>query len=193
MQSICVFCGSSKGKNSKFEEYAKWVGAELARKGITLVYGGGKVGLMGTTADACLKAGGKVVGIIPNFLAKNEIAHDNLTELIKVNSMHERKLKMSQLADGFLALPGGFGTLEEFCEIITWVQLNLVSKPIGLLNIDGYYDHLLAQFEVMIENQLLKKTNLSFFVHSKSKEDLLVKMSELAKNVNSLEDKFIHT
>ncbi len=193
MQSICVFCGSSKGKNPEFANSAQWLGAELARRGITLIYGGGKIGLMGVTADSCMENGGKVVGIIPRFLAKKEIAHDEVTELIKVESMHERKLKMSQLAEGFIALPGGYGTLEELCEILTWVQLSLISKPIGILNIEGYYDGLIRQFRTMAENHLLKKSNLKFFVHSNSGEELLRQMTALSTRVGSFKDKFIHT
>lgn len=193
MQSICVFCGSSKGNDPEFVKCAEWLGAELASRGISLIYGGGKVGLMGAIANSCMANGGKVVGIIPKFLVKEEIAHDRLTELIKVESMHERKLKMSQLADGFIALPGGYGTLEELCEMLTWVQLALVSKPIGLMNINGYYDSLITQFHVMIKNGLLKESNLKFFVQSNDGDELLQKMLTLSSQVDSFKDKFIHT
>ncbi len=193
MQSICVFCGSSKGNNPEFVKCAEWLGAELASRKISLIYGGGKVGLMGAIADACMSNGGKVFGIIPKFLAKDEIAHDGLTELIQVESMHERKLKMSQLADGFITLPGGYGTLDELCEMLTWVQLALVSKPIGVINIDGYYDPLITQFHVMILNGLLKEINLKYFVQSSSGKDLLEKMLILSTEVASFRDRFIHT
>jgi len=193
MQSICVFCGSSKGNDTEFENAAMLLGAELARREIRLIYGGGKIGLMGAIANACLENGGRVVGVIPNFLAKKEIAHQSITELIKVKSMHERKLKMSQLADGFIALPGGYGTLEEFCEILTWVQLSLISKPIGLMNVNGFYDALISQFQIMADKELLKKSNLQFFVHSHDGETLLKKMMNLSTEVDSFKDKFIHT
>ncbi len=181
------------GSDPEFEKTASWLGAEFARRGITLIYGGGKVGLMGAIADSCLANGGRVIGIIPNFLAGKEIAHNGLSELIKVESMHQRKLKMSQLADGFIALPGGYGTLEELCEILTWVQLALVSKPIGVLNINSYYDPLMAQLQVMVNNKLLKETNLKFFVQDSDGKVLLQKMSELSTKIDSFKDKFIHT
>ncbi|MEQ9423135.1 MAG: TIGR00730 family Rossman fold protein [Cyclobacteriaceae bacterium] len=193
MKSICVFCGSSKGTNPIFEEKAVELGSDLASRKINLVYGGGKVGLMGAIADACMRHGGNVTGIIPKFLAKKEIAHDGITKMIVVESMHQRKLKMSQLADGFIMMPGGYGTLEEFCEILTWIQLNLVSKPLGILNVDGYYNPLLKQFEVMAENGLLKKSNLEFFVSATDVSQLLDKMGTLSTKVSSLKDKFIHT
>ena len=193
MRSICVFCGSSKGSDPQFEKEAKWLGAELANRDITLVYGGGKVGLMGIVADSCLASDGKVVGVIPRFLSNKEIAHQQLSQLIEVESMHERKLKMSQLADGFIALPGGYGTLEEFCEILTWIQLSLVNKPIGILNINGFYDPLMSQFRTMTQMGLLRESNLEFFVESQSGESLLHKLQEQSKVVTSLKDKFIHT
>ena len=144
MKRICVFCGSNNGANPIYLETAESVGKFLAKKNIELVYGGGRVGLMGKVADTVMANGGTVIGIIPQSLATKEIAHQGLTELHIVNSMHERKAMMAELADGFIALPGGFGTFEEFCEIVTWAQLGIHQNPCGLLNINGFYDNLIA-------------------------------------------------
>lgn len=140
---LCVFCGSRRGENPAYTEAARRVGTALARDGLGLVYGGGRVGLMGTVADAVLAGNGAVTGVIPEALSAKEIAHDGLTELIVVTSMHERKALMADRARGFLALPGGVGTFEEFFEILTWAVLGIHRKPIGLLNVNGYYDPLL--------------------------------------------------
>jgi hypothetical protein len=139
---ITVFCGSSTGNDPAYVETATALGTEMARRGIGLVYGGAQIGLMGAVADACLAAGGEVTGVIPGFLGSKEIAHPGLTELHRVDSMHERKLMMHSLSNGAIALPGGFGTFEELFELLTWAQLGLHSQPIGLLNIKGYYDAL---------------------------------------------------
>lgn len=147
MKRICVFCGSNDGADSTYIDTAGAVGKFLSDNNIELVYGGGRVGLMGKIADSVLTAGGKVIGVIPQALAVKEVAHEGLTELFVVNSMHERKAMMADLADGFIALPGGFGTFEEFCEIVTWAQLGIHQKPCGLLNINGFYDHLIALFD----------------------------------------------
>ncbi len=147
MKRICVFCGSNTGTNPAFLQAAEEVGVFLARQNIELVYGGGRIGLMGKIADTVLAAGGKVIGIIPESLAVKEVAHQSLTELRVVDSMHERKAMMAELADGFIALPGGFGTFEEFCEIVTWSQLGIHRKPCALLNVEGFYDNLLAMFD----------------------------------------------
>jgi uncharacterized protein (TIGR00730 family) len=144
MRRVCVFCGSSPGARPAYADAARRVGALLAGRGLGLVYGGGRVGLMGVAADAVLQAGGEVVGVIPDFLFRKEIDHQGATELRVVASMHERKALMADLADGFLALPGGYGTLDEFCEIITWAQLGLHRKPCGLLDVAGYYGAFLA-------------------------------------------------
>ena len=144
MKSVCVFCGSSRGASPVYAEAAVHLGRAVAARGLTLVYGGGHVGLMGVVADAALAAGGRVVGVIPQALEAKELAHLSLTELRVVGSMHERKALMSELADGFIALPGGVGTLEEWFEVWTWSQLGIQRKPCGLLNVAGYYDHLLA-------------------------------------------------
>jgi uncharacterized protein (TIGR00730 family) len=147
LKQICVFCGSSPGHNPVYPEAARGLGALLARRGLGLVYGGGKTGLMGALADAALAAGGRVTGVIPKGLAKKELVHDGLSDLRLVASMHERKALMAELAGGFLALPGGFGTFEEFCEILTWAQLGLHRKPCGLLNVHGYFNPLLELFD----------------------------------------------
>ena len=147
MKRICVFCGASPGTNPIYLEAARAVGRALARRGLTLVYGGGGVGLMGALADAALDAGGEVIGVIPRALQLRELAHAKLTSLHVVGSMHERKAKMAELSDGFIALPGGMGTLEEFTEVLTWAQLGLHARPCGLLDIAGYYAPLIAFFD----------------------------------------------
>lgn len=143
MKAICVFCGSSYGKSDAYAETARTTGRVIAEQGYTLVYGGAKVGLMGTVADAALEAGGKVIGVLPRALEDKEIGHEGLTELHLVGSMHERKAKMADLSDAFIALPGGVGTLEEIFEVWTWGQLGYHSKPCGFLNVEGYYDDLI--------------------------------------------------
>ena len=142
MKSICVFCGSSLPEEAAFTEAARKLGALLADRGIRLVYGGADVGLMGAVANACLRNGGSVVGVMPQHLVEMEVAHSGLTDLRVVDTMHERKRVMSELSDGFISLPGGIGTLEETFEMFTWLQLGLHAKPLGLLNPKGYYDHL---------------------------------------------------
>lgn len=157
MRSICVFCGSSLGARPIYQQAAVTLGQVLVQRGLRLVYGGGNVGLMGVVADAVLAAGGEVIGVIPEFLAAKEIAHPHLTQLHVVPSMHDRKAMMAELADGFIALPGGFGTFEEFCEILTWAQLGLHQKPQGLLNIDGFYDPLLTLFNQAVEDKFIRQ------------------------------------
>ena len=156
MKSIAVFCGSSNGASEVYREGAILFGKELARQNITLIYGGSSVGIMGAVADTVLQEGGKVIGVIPTFLDEREISHKHLTELIVVNSMHERKRKMMDLADGFIALPGGPGTLEEFFEVFTWSQIGLHKKPCGILNINHYYDLLIALYDHMQDEQFLQ-------------------------------------
>ena len=156
MKRVCVFCGSSPGANSQYAELAHRLGVMLARRGLGLVYGGGNVGLMGRLADAVLKAGGHVTGVIPQSLVDLEVAHTGLPDLRIVGSMHERKALMADLADGFIALPGGIGTLEEFCEILTWAQLGLHRKPCGLINAAGYFDHLMAFLDHAVRERFLR-------------------------------------
>ena len=156
MKRICVFCGSNSGNNPIYLETAKKLGLFLAEKEIELVFGGGRVGLMGKIADTVMAKGGKVIGIIPESLADKEVAHEGLTELHVVDSMHTRKAMMADLSDGFIALPGGFGTFEELCEIITWAQLGFHSKPCGFLNIDGYYNPLVELFDKATEELFVR-------------------------------------
>ena len=155
MNKVCVFCGSSLGLNPAYAEAARILGMLLAVQGTTLVYGGASVGIMGQLADAVLEHGGKVIGVIPEVLVAKEVSHPGLSELIVVGSMHERKTVMAELADGFIALPGGLGTLEELFEILTWAQLGLHGKPCGLLNIAGYYDALLQFLDHAVAQQLV--------------------------------------
>ncbi|WP_101842556.1 TIGR00730 family Rossman fold protein [Halobacillus sp. Marseille-P3879] len=161
MKKIAVFCGSSPGASEAYIEGAKKLGKEMVKRDITLVYGGASVGMMGALADTILEEGGHVIGVMPDFLEKREIAHKHLTELIVVESMHERKTQMSDLADGFIALPGGPGTLEEYFEIFTWAQLGLHQKPCGLLNVNCYFDPLLAFLKHMTKEQFLNEKYLS--------------------------------
>ena len=147
MRRICVFCGAAAGNDSRYAAAADELGRSLASRSIELVTGGGKVGLMGVVADATLAAGGRVIGVIPRFLEEREVAHRGLTELHVVESLHERKALMHELSDGFIVLPGGFGTLDELMESITWAQLGLHAKPIGIVNVAGYFDELLAFLE----------------------------------------------
>jgi uncharacterized protein (TIGR00730 family) len=158
---ICVYCGSSDGLRPEYRTAAAELGAAMARAGIGLVYGGARVGLMGAVADAVLAGGGRVVGWIPHQLAKREVAHTGLTELHVVDSMHERKHGMAARADAFLALPGGYGTLDELCEILGWAQLGLHAKPVVLLNQNGYYDPLLAMLDRAVAEGFLKPQNRS--------------------------------
>lgn len=157
MKHVAVFCGSGNGASDVYKAEAGRLGAEIARRGMTLVYGGANVGLMGAVADAVLEGGGRVVGVLPRFLQDREIAHRGLSELILVDSMHERKAMMAERADGFVTMPGGAGTLEEFFEIFTWAQLGLHRKPCGILNANGYYDPLVAMFDHMAREQFLQE------------------------------------
>jgi hypothetical protein len=156
MKTICVFCGSSSGRDRIYSKTARELGAMIAKKGFSLVYGGGNIGLMDNVASACMENGGRVTGVIPEFFEKKELAHTNITELKIVKSMHERKAVMENLSDAFIALPGGLGTLEEFAEMITWAQLGFHKKPCGLLNVNNYYDNLIKFFNTSVEEQFLK-------------------------------------
>ncbi|OGX84524.1 LOG family protein [Hymenobacter glacialis] len=177
MKSIAVYCGSSTGTNPKYIAQAQALGAAMVAQGLTLVYGGGRVGLMGTIADAVLAHGGQVVGVIPDFLADKELAHLGCTELHVVKSMHERKLLMADRADAFVAMPGGFGTLEELFEVLTWGQLGLHRKPVAVLNVDGYYDHLLLALDRMRDDQLLRAENRGQLLQAADPQDLLAKLA----------------
>ncbi|WP_164112549.1 MULTISPECIES: TIGR00730 family Rossman fold protein [Sphingobacterium] len=159
IKSLTVFCGSSAGSDKKFEQEAYRLGEILAHEHIDLIYGGAVVGLMGAVANGVMENGGKAIGVLPHFLQDKEIAHTNLTELVIVNTMHERKTKMNELSDGVIALPGGFGTLEELFEMLTWAQLGLHKKPIAILNTNGFYDELLSLLQNMVEKGFLKPIN----------------------------------
>ena len=176
MKTICVFCGSRLGNRPAYREAALAMGKAIAQQGCNLVYGGGNVGLMGLVADAVLEGGGQVVGVIPEFLSAKEVAHDRITELYVVNSMHERKALMAELSDAFITLPGGFGTLEEFCEILSWAQLGLHQKPQGLLNVEGYYTPLLELFDRTVAEGFVQPTFRHLVVSAADPESLLSKL-----------------
>ena len=176
--NVCVFCASSAGNDPIYIESAKQVGEFIGQRNLSLIYGGGKVGLMGAVADASIDAGGKVIGIIPDFMMAKEIGHTGLSELVVVESMHERKLQMHELSDAVITLPGGFGTFEELFEILTWIQLGLYQKPVGILNINGYYDFLEKQLDNMVVEGLLKKEHREGLVFSNDLEELFELMHQ---------------
>lgn len=176
MKSITVFCGSSFGSDEIYKEQAILLGQTLAKQNIQLIYGGANVGLMGAVADGALTSGGKVIGVLPHFLQSKEIAHQQLTELVLVETMHERKTKMNDLCDGVIVLPGGYGTLEEFFEMITWAQLGLHKKPIAILNIDGFYDDLINLVKTMVDKGFLKQINHDMLLISDTIDELLEMM-----------------
>lgn len=176
MKSIAVFCGSGDGYNEIYREEAYSVGAFLAHKGIQVVYGAARIGLMGALADGVLDNKGTITGVIPHFLETREIAHDGLTELIVVDTMHERKLKMYEKSDGFIIMPGGWGTMEEMFEVLTWGQLGMHTKPIGLLNVNGYYDPLKAMNSTMVQEGFLGECAYGILQFSRSVDELLEKM-----------------
>jgi uncharacterized protein (TIGR00730 family) len=176
LRRICVFCGSNPGNDPAYREAAEALGRLFAARGIGLVYGGGRVGMMGAVAEAVLAAGGTAIGVIPEGLQRKELAYGGLTELIVTRTMHERKQRMADLADGFIALPGGFGTFEEFCEIVTWAQLGLHEKPCGLLNVKGYYSPLLALFDHALAEGFLKPQYRRLVLTEDEPERLLAAM-----------------
>ncbi len=163
MKSICVYCGSNSGSKPAYTERAAALGDRIAKEGLRLVYGGGNVGLMGVVANAVLEAGGQVIGVIPKQLADWEVAHRGLTELEIVGSMHERKARMFDLSDGFVTLPGGFGTMEEIFEMLTWRQLGIGNKPCAFLDVDGFYAPLIGMIDRMVEER---------FLHTEQRQDL---------------------
>ncbi len=173
MKSIAVFCGSAEGYNEVYREAAYDLGRMLAEKNIRIIYGGARIGLMGALADGSLQHGGTVVGVIPEFLKTKEVAREDLTQLITVHTMHERKLKMHELSDSVIAMPGGWGTMEELFEMLTWGQLGLHSKPIGLLNVSGYYDALHAFFTNMVQEGFLSECANTSVLMSQSPDELL--------------------
>ena len=171
--NICVFCGSSVGNDVGFSNTTSELGKLIGINGHTLIYGGGNIGLMGVLADSVLHSGGKVIGVIPDFLFQKEVAHTGITELVIVASMHERKQRMANHADVFLALPGGWGTLDELAEILTWRQLGIISKPIGLLNTKNFFGPLLKSMEAMVMNGFLRADNFQLLQHSESSSEIL--------------------
>src|SRR5216684_9327891 len=175
--SVCVFCGSSTPQDTRYREAARALGTLVASKGISLVYGGGRIGMMGALADAALAAGGRVVGVIPTGLFSREVAHTELTELHEVDSMHERKQLMYDLADGFVALPGGLGTLEELAEVTTWSQLGLHAKPVVLLDVDGFWDSLVAQLDRMVSVGLLRPAGRALIQRACTPQDALAALA----------------
>jgi len=174
---VCVYCGSSAGNDPRFAATARAFGAALARAGIGVVYGGGRVGLMGAVADAALEAGGEVIGIIPRFLEEREVAHSGV-DLRVVESMHERKKLMADLSDAFVALPGGFGTFEEFFEIVTWVQLSLIDAPCIVANVDGYYDPLLALIDGATATGFVSARNRAIVESFANLDDVVARLTQ---------------
>jgi uncharacterized protein (TIGR00730 family) len=180
LSSICVFCGSNVGGKAAYADAAREIGSLLARRGLRLVYGGGNVGLMGELADAAMGAGGTVVGVVPDHLERKEVAHRGVTELRVVDSMHTRKALFEELSDGFIALPGGLGTYEELFEILTWGQLGLHTKPIGLLDVEGFYAPLRAFLEHAIEEGFVREEHYSMLLIDTAAENLLERMADWA-------------
>lgn len=178
MKSVVVYCGSNPGNKPFYQEVARELGQKLGQKGMNVVYGGGNLGLMGTVADATLESGGTVTGIIPNFLAKLEVAHKTLTELHFVDTMHERKAKMVSLSDGVITLPGGYGTMDELFEILAWAQLKIFHGPVGVLNTNGFYDHLIAHADKMTEEGFLRPENRALMLVASTVDELLEKMND---------------
>jgi hypothetical protein len=173
MKAVCVYCGSRMGNRPAYAEAARGLGKTLAERGITLVYGGGDVGLMGVIANAAMAAGGQVIGVIPQALVDKEVGHHAVSELIVVPDMHQRKLKMATLADAFIALPGGIGTLEELFETFTWLQLGFHQKPVGLLDVEGYFGHLTTFLDRMVEENFLRADQLAMLHRNTQAESLL--------------------
>lgn len=178
MKSVCIFCGSNPGNDEVYAAGARAMGSEIARRGLTLVYGGGAVGLMGTVANAALAAGGEVHGIIPRALREKEIGHNGLTRLEVVDTMHTRKARMAELSDGFIAMPGGIGTFEEIFEIWTWGQLGIHTKPLGFLNIGGFYDPLATFLDNTVEAGFLKQSHRAMAMTDTEPATLLERMDQ---------------
>lgn len=176
MKNLCVYCGSSSGRRTEYIESAHGLAKELTKRGMGLVYGGASVGIMGEIADAVLSGGGEVIGVIPQALVDKEVSHSSLTELKIVNSMHERKAVMADLSDGFIALPGGLGTLEELFEVLTWAQLGFHTKPCGLLNVGSYYEKLCSFLDHAVEEQFIKTSHRDMLLIEERPEKLLALM-----------------
>ena len=173
MKSICVFCGANFNGDPLLAEAVDQLAQVMVSRNMSLIFGGGRVGVMGMMADAILKKGGKAIGVIPEFLLNKEVGHTGLTQLHVVENMHQRKQMMNDLCDGIITLPGGFGTLEEFFDVLTWLQLGLHQKPIGVLNVNGFYDFLLKQMDVMVEQQFLKPVNRELVLTSTNPIELV--------------------
>jgi uncharacterized protein (TIGR00730 family) len=173
MKSVCVFCGSSTGNDPLYTDAARRMGEAIVRRDLTLVYGGGRIGLMGEIARSVLKNGGRAIGVIPEALLRKELAYDDLTELHVVRTMHERKQMMADLADGFVAMPGGYGTFEEFCEVLTWSQLGIHHKPCALFNVNGYYDGMLALFDHAVAEGFVRPLHRSMVLAAAEPDVLL--------------------
>jgi uncharacterized protein (TIGR00730 family) len=178
LRSLCVFCGSSTGNDPAFRQAAHALGDALVHQQITLVYGGGKIGLMGVIADRVMQGGGRVIGVIPQQLQEKELAHHGITDLHIVDSMHQRKARMAELAAGFVAMPGGYGTIEEFAEVLTWSQLGLHTKPMGLLNVSGYFDHFLRFLDHAVDVRLLPPEHRRLVLESDRADHLLEHMHD---------------
>ena len=178
MKSICIFCGANFNGDPVLRHAVELLTEVMVSREISMVFGGGKVGVMGLLADGMLNKGGKAIGVIPQFLLDKEVGHDGLTELHIVDNMHQRKQLMNDLCDGIIMLPGGFGTLEEFFEVLTWLQLGLHSKPVGVLNVNGFYDYLLKQMDVMVEQQFLKPANRKLVITSADAIELINLMED---------------
>ena len=180
MRRMAVFCGSNPGRRPEYLDAAREMGRALVERDLSLVYGGGKVGLMGVVADAVMEAGGRAVGVIPQALMAREVGHAGLSELHVVETMHQRKAMMADLADGFVALPGGFGTYEEFCEVLTWSQLGIHPKPCGVLNVQGFYDPLLALFDHAVREGFVRPGHRALVLEETAPEALLDRMAAFA-------------
>lgn len=180
LKSVCVYCGSNFNGDLQLRNAIKQLAETLVKQQIKLVYGGGSVGVMGVLANDVLELGGLVTGIIPQFLMDKEVGHKGITEMIVTENMHQRKQKMADLSDGFVILPGGFGTLEEFFEVLTWLQLGLHNKPIGVLNVNGFYDPLFAQMEMMVQSKFLKPANRDLVFNESNAETLINKMDNFS-------------
>jgi uncharacterized protein (TIGR00730 family) len=179
MKAICIFCGANFNGDTVLKQAIEQLAEIMVGRGIELVYGGGKVGVMGILADAILSRGGKVTGVIPQFLMDKEVGHTGITQLCIVENMHQRKQLMNDLCDAVIMLPGGLGTLEEFFEVLTWLQLGLHSHPVGILNTGGFYDNLLAQMDVMVEQRYLKPANRALVISSADPAELISLMDKI--------------
>jgi uncharacterized protein (TIGR00730 family) len=186
MKNICIFCGANFSGDPLLEQAIDQLAEIMVNSNITLIFGGGKFGVMGMVADAILNKGGRAIGVIPQFLMTKEIAHPGLTELHVVETMHQRKQLMSDLCDGFITMPGGLGTMEEFFEVLTWLQLGLHSRPVGILNINGFYDLLLKQLDIMVEQRFLKPVNRQLVLSSRDPIELISLMNNFKADTDEV-------